>query len=303
MDKLTLSLVYTGAGTPDERRYATPYELFRDAPELAGLLAAAGEEPALRPDGAASDYEKLEALCRLLPLLPGHPLRRRIRHLLVQGLEWPDGGGSPDPAELWRWLSDRLSPPADDLTLARLAERMGASFGSSGHTTTLCLPSSYRFCRPDPYHAATYRAEEAAGRVLPPEAQQLLLSQQARELAESCLATGDTLELIGAGAELERLAHYLSDCRRLPALVCTLTDPEAGTAPLSLPAGTRTALALPGDASPSLLAHRIRTCAARMPLLALAGVRLTVSSATDLGQLTILRELLQAFFAEEGLFL
>lgn len=293
MDKLAMTLVYTGAGTPSERRYDTPYELFRDAPELAGLLAMCGEEPARWPNGDSPDYDKLEALCRLLPLMPGHPLGERIRHLLAQGLGWQSEQTIPDPVALWQFLSAQLSPKTDDLTLARLAERMGAPFVRPDEAVTLCLPHDYRFCRPDPYHAAAYRADMAAGRDLPPEARDLLVSQQVRETAEACLADGRRLELMGTGAELERLTRYLSDSRRLPALVCVLTDPEAGDAPLSLPSGVRTALCLPGNASRSLLVRRLRACAERMPLLALVGIRLTVSCATDLGQVPIVYELLQ----------
>lgn len=297
MGKLALMPVYTGAGAPDERRYTTPYELFRDAPGLTGLLAVCGEAPALHPTGDAPDYDKLEALCRLLPLMPGHPLGERLRHLLVQGLGWRSEPTCPEPAALWQFLSEQLSPRADELTLTRLAARMGAPFPAGDETVTILLPPAYRFCRPDPYHAATYRAEQAAGHALSSEAQYVLVSQQVREAAEACLADGRRLELLGTGTELEQLARYLADCRRLPTLTCALTDPEAGDAPLSLPFGVKTALCLPGDASRRLLSHRLRACAERMPLLALDGIRLTVSCATDLGQIPVLYELLseQAF--------
>lgn len=301
MDSLTISLLYIGTGDPAEKRYATPYDLFRDAPDLSALLAAAGESPALFPDGAASDLDKTEALCRLLPLMPGHPLRARITALLRQGFGWFGSDRDPDPTVLWQLLTDHTSPEhaERDLTLTKLARRMGASFPDPSRHTALLLPPTYRFCRPDPYHAAQYRAERSAGRPLSPEAQALLISQQVRETAELCLTTSRRLELIGTGAELEKLAAYLADQHRLPALICTLTDPGADRHPLTLPLGVKTALCLSASITQDELLHELTACAVRMPLLALDGLRLTVSSATDLGQIPILRETWQGLLKRE----
>lgn len=300
MDRLPISLLYTPAGghrAPADRIYTTPYDLFRDTPGLSALLATAGEVPALHPDGTAPDYDKLEALCRLLALMPGHPLQQRIPALLRQGFGWLGNDRAPDPVMLWRLLTDQLSPASapHDLTLSALAERMGASFPDPSRCAVVLLPPTYHFCRPDPYHAAQYRKARDAGQPLPPEAQDLLVSQQVRETAEACLAGGRELELVGTGAELERLAAYLADQRRLPPLVCTMTDPEAGDTPPAPPGGVRVALCLSGSASPAALMQSLTACAVRMPLLALAGLRLTISATTDLGQIPILRESLQAF--------
>lgn len=300
MDRLPISLLYTppdGHSDPACRIYTTPYDLFRDAQGLSALLAVAGEMPALFSDGTAPDYDKLEALCRLLALMPGHPLRQRIPALLRQGFGWLGNDRAPDPVTLWRLLTDHLSPASapHDLTLSALAERMGASFPDPSRCAVVFLPPAYHFSRPDPYHAEQYRKARDAGQPLPPEAQDLLVSQQVRETAEACLAGGRELELVGTGAELEKLAAYLADQRRLPPLTCTLIDPESGEAPPALPGGVRVALCLSGSASPAALMRGLTACAIRMPLLALDGLRLTISATTDLGQIPILRESLQVF--------
>lgn len=301
VDNLPVSLLYIGADSPAEKRHTSPYDLFRDAPDLSALLAAAGESPALFPDGTSSDLDKTEALCRLLPLMPGHPLRARIMALLRQGFGWFGSDRDPDPTVLWQLLTEHTSPEfaERDLTLIELARRMGASFPDPTRHAFILLPPTYRFCRPDPYHAAQYRAELSKGRSLPSEAQALLVSQQVRETAESCLTTGQELELIGSGAALQQLAAYLADQHRLPTLTCTLTDPEADRHPLTLPLGVKTALCLSASATQEELLHKLTACAVRMPLLALDGLRLTISSATDLGQIPILRETLQGFLKRE----
>ena len=95
------------------------------------------------------------------------------------------------------------------------------------------------------------------------------------------------------------MARYLADARRLPVLVCALTDPEESDTPPAFPAGVRTALCLRGNASPAELTRKLTFCAARTPLLALDGVLLTVRCATDLGQLPLWRGILREFLETE----
>ncbi|UKI12594.1 MAG: hypothetical protein L6V84_07945 [Oscillospiraceae bacterium] len=134
---------------------------------------------------------------------------------------------------------------------------------------------------------------------LAPAERDLLFTQHVRETAEVCLAQARPLELIGPCGQLEQLARYLADARRLPVLVCALTDPEESDTPPAFPAGVRTALCLRGNASPAELTRKLTFCAARTPLLALDGVLLTVRCATDLGQLPLWRGILREFLETE----
>ena len=154
------ALYVVGTDAPEDIRFASPYDLFRRSDGMSTLLTACGEPPELLPDGGAPDYDKLAALCRALPLAPGHPLRRRILALLAEGFEWHDP--RPDPAALWRHLTRFISPDAQesDLTLAALARRMGAAPDVPDRLFMLTLPDGYAFVRPDPYHAALCRRQE-----------------------------------------------------------------------------------------------------------------------------------------------
>ena len=78
------ALYVVGTDAPEDIRFASPYDLFRRSDGMSTLLTACGEPPELLPDGGAPDYDKLAALCRTLPLAPGHPLRRRILALLAE---------------------------------------------------------------------------------------------------------------------------------------------------------------------------------------------------------------------------
>lgn len=293
------ALYVVGTDAPEDIRFASPYDLFRRSDGMSTLLTACGEPPELLPDGGAPDYDKLAALCRALPLAPGHPLRRRILALLAEGFEWHDP--RPDPAALWRHLTRFISPDAqeNDLTLAVLARRMGAAPDAPDRRVRLTLPDGYAFVRPDPYHAALCRRREETGVALAPAERDLLFTQHVRETAEVCLAQARPLELIGPCGQLEQLARYLADARRLPVLVCALTDPEESDTPPAFPAGVRTALCLRGNASPAELTRKLTFCAARTPLLALDGVLLTVRCATDLGQLPLWRGILREFLETE----
>ncbi len=293
-EKITV-LCADGTGDPETVRFASPYDLFRKADGLPALLTACGEPPEMLPDGGASDYDKLAALCRALPQAPGHPLRRRILSLIAEGFAWYNP--APDPAALWRHLVHYTSPdsPEGDLTLAALARRMGAESVAPDGRIILPLPDCYTFVRPDPYHAVLYRGREAAGETLTPAERDLLFTQRVRETAEVCLARALTLEPVGACGQLEQLARYLTDTHRLPALVCAVTDPEKCDTPPAFPAGVRTALCLRGNAAPAELERKLTSCAARTPLLALDGVLLTVRCAADLGQIPVWRRILRRF--------
>lgn len=80
--------------------------------------------------GGASDYDKTEALCRVLPLWSGHPYSFALGELLTQGFgieTLPDDKSLP---EIWRKVAEVLFKK--NLTLRDLAHSMGL-----GHMTVL----------------------------------------------------------------------------------------------------------------------------------------------------------------------
>ena len=294
-----LYLLFCPERDPETIVFSSPYDLFRDAQGLTGWLNACGESEDCLPGGRASDYDKLAALCRALPLSPGYALRRRVLTLLADGFGWRKT--DPAPLELWSWLAEELSPGArnGDVTLSALAARFGADTGTADGRQVRILPEGYGFCRPDPYHAAICREKEAAGEVLSRAERDLLFTQRVRETAEGCLARSCPLELIGQTAQLERLADYLAAVHRLPELTCTLTDPACGDTPPVFPADVRAGLCLFGNDTPKELEAKLTAMAARTPLLALDCVRLMVRDATDLGQIGVWRGILQNFLNQE----
>lgn len=182
------------------------------------------------------------------------------------------------------------------------------------------LPDGYNFARPDPYRAEkSLRAvldagQDAPGTVLFGDGpldegeRYLLLTQLVRTAGRLCREAGQTLSLCGRWGALRPLIAYLDGADCLPATVCWIRDPEKVPAGAELmlpvprprrrdgerrPSPVSVGLWLDGGAEPEAVAGKLTAYAARFPLGAAPGVRISVRTVADLAQVAVLRRVLR----------
>ncbi len=287
-------------------QYCNPAELLglgRDG-QWVGFLCAAGAEASVVA-GKASDYDAFLSLAAAMPLYEGHPLVDEVNHRLCAetgimaplcphtarahwdawvGRHWYRAARDGVPSLPQRcphcsagtpaWLGRAeiavlsepctLAEPADDL--AAWSERLRSSIPTDGRQPLVELPPSYRFARPDPYHAGL--AVRAMAEHRGSEAERHLLDTQAfRVLGGALREMGRRLVVCGGRAEeVLALIRYLADVRCLPRLVWLCDDPKAVADVSGVDARVETGLRIPAGADEATVRRMLDVYATVAPI-------------------------------------
>ncbi len=243
---------------------------------MARLLRACGVDESIIRDG--SDYDRFAALCAILPLCVGHPLRESITRTLQEstGLSIPlraeTAGAYWDAWVSRHWYADKiiplhtmddglasevpLPPPLvfrseESVCLSALPSCDPAAYireisMNPGQALCLDLPHDVPFVRPDPYHvslAVQAMTAEAKGRSQSEAERACLVAQTAREAGQRLLQSEGYLLLRGGSpAMVADLLAYLDGCGRLPSTVWFPADPAEVGAVSGLYGSVRTGL-------------------------------------------------------------
>ncbi len=170
------------------------------------------------------------------------------------------------------------------------------------------MPDGYTFVRPHPYQAdlllkKAQRAAEGPGRpALDTQERSHLTGQLVRTLGRVCRERRMTLELYGQTDGLCPLLDYLDSAGCLPRTVCVLRGDQAGaTAKESFMAWKRlllperdvsVSLLIRPEDTPAAMSQALQEYAAILPLGCMPGLRMQVHTPADLGQVPVLRRVL-----------
>ncbi len=200
-----------------------------------------------------SDYERHYALCSMMPLLTGHPVKRRCRDFLQTHFSCSLPINKDTCDEIWRLTADALmkeprtvldlldddvrliwreeTPPEgivpilDAHVLVELTAPNCKSWQAKGHevldayaacgcdTVYLSLGDKYSFVKPDPYHVT--QVLKSRGRS--EEENNLMLSQTLRFLCAECNSRAWRIILFAESVrDAEMLLYYAEDEVGLP---------------------------------------------------------------------------------------